>query len=277
MIRFQSYNILTSHPKDEDIESIYEKDIGAKSWKYRKLLVVSEIVTADIIVLVEATQLQIDSIISLSKSLYDRSYSYNLMLKRNQYDGTAILFDNTKFIDIDYFSDYLHKHSRTQVVLSMRLFHIHSQKQLLVSGFHLKSGYSDQENRREIEITNGIYKINKWIKSKNIEHIPNIVAGDFNTEHPSSPSSNYESKVVKKMENYFKFKNVFDNYELYNKTQKFYPYITYHYWHPSIFDYIYTKNLEIIDRNIPKINEDDILPNDKYGSDHLPVSCSFRI
>ena len=99
MIRFQTYNILTSHPKDENIESIYEKDIGAKSWMHRKLLVVSEIVKADIIVLVEATQLQIDSIISLSKSLYNRSYSYNLMLKRNEFDGTAILFDNTKFID----------------------------------------------------------------------------------------------------------------------------------------------------------------------------------
>ena len=279
-IRFLTYNILTSHNSNESVTSIYESEINAPCWKDRKINIVSDIVKADVIVLVEITKLQLDSILELSKSL-KRNYKAVHFLKKDCTDGTAILYDYDRFIDIGWISAYLNPESNTQIVVSLMLYELATEKEFLVTGLHLKSGYKDMESKREEQITIALDKVNKWLTDNDRNNLPHILAGDLNTEFYNSPAtrlyenSHYRSKVLTKLEAYG-FTNAFTDYSNTDNLNKYYPYVTYNYWQSSIFDYIYYKHdLVISDQFIPKI--DGKIPDSNFGSDHLPVYVTINI
>jgi hypothetical protein len=272
-MKFLSFNILTSHPRNEKQQSIFEKDIKADCWQERKKLIFREIIKCDVAVLVETTHLQYKSIIDfLNKK--GRKFKGRLKLKKNCTDGTAIIYNSEIFIEIGNFSEYLHEKYGTQILLSLVLYDLNKDKEIVISGLHLKSGYKDMEDRRNKEILKAVELINKWLSYNSRTGISQIIAGDFNSEHEKSPSSNYFSKVNDILKNNFDYKNTFEDYENHNLGHKYYPFITYNYYHSSIFDYIYTKRLKSSDLHIDKI--DTIIPNSYHGSDHLPILCNLE-
>ena len=279
-IRFLSYNILTSHHSDESMKSKYELGINAPCWKDRKLTIVSDIVKADVTVLLEITKLQLSSILELAKSL-NRNYKSVHFLNKDCTDGTAILYDSNRFIETGWISAYLNPETSTQIVVSLMLYELATEKEFVVTGLHLKSGYKDMESRREQQITIALDKVNKWLTANDRNNIPHILAGDLNTEFYNSPAtrlyenSHYRSKVLTKLEE-SGFTNAFQDYSNTDNLNKYYPYITYNYWQSSIFDYIYySQNLVISDQFIPKI--DGKIPDSNFGSDHLPVYATINI
>ena len=272
-MKFLSFNILTSHYRDEKQQSIFEKDIKADCWQERKKLIFREIIKCDLAVIVETTHLQYQSIIKyLNKQ--GKKFKGRLRLKKNCTDGTAIIYNSELFIEIGNFSEYLHEKYGTQVVLSLILYDINKNKELAITGLHLKSGYEDMEDRRSKEVFKALKLVNEWLSSNSRDHISQIIAGDFNSEHKRSPSYKYYSKVNDIIKNQYNYINIFENYENQDLEHKYHPFITYNYYHPSIFDYIYTKKLKSSNLHIDEI--DTLIPNIYHGSDHLPILCNLE-
>ena len=163
----------------------------------------------------------------------------------------------------------------TQIVLSVLLYDTLTQKEICITGLHLKSGYENYETRRNKEMKTALTIVNDWLKSNNKEDVPQIVSGDFNSEYYLSPSSKYDSLVVDTIQNEFKYNNALEDYSNCDKEDKYYPYVTYNYYHPSIFDYIFYKNLLTSSPGIPRII--GTIPDGKQGSDHLPVFCKIHL
>jgi len=272
-MKFLSYNILTSHHRNEKQQSIFEKEIKADCWFERKKLIFREIIKCDVAVLVEVTNLQYQSIL-LYLNKKGKNFKGKLNFKKGCTDGTAIIYDSTLYIEIGHLSKNLYEKFGTQIVMSLVLYDIKKENEIVVSGLHLKSGYANMEQRRSEEVLNANNFISKWLADNSRSHLSQIIAGDLNTEYKISPSSNYFSKVNEILESQFKFKNVFSEYKNQDCTHKYYPFITYNYYHPSIFDYIYIKHLKSSNLHIDKI--ETLIPNQHHGSDHLPVLCNLE-
>ena len=55
--------------------------------------------------------------------------------------------------------------------------------------------------------------------------------------------------------------------------------ITYHFWHRSIFDYIFVKNVSsssLASSNV-LFSESRMSPNEIQGSDHYPIKCILKL
>ena len=104
------------------------------------------------------------------------------------------IYNSELFIEIGNFSEYLHENTERRSYCLI-LYDINKNKELAITGLHLKSGYEDMEDRRSKEVFKALKLVNEWLSSNSRDHISQIIAGDFNSEHKRSPSYKYYSKV----------------------------------------------------------------------------------
>jgi len=252
-IKFVAYNILTGHAYFENDFTVPGKVVPGKlrTWGLgREKLVRTEVLKADIAVLVECTKHQLQDILN-GTDIFDA----RIETKLGENDGTAILFRPSRFMFVKQNVSRLTGHGG-QIVLNVLLLDLQTQKLLCVTGLHLKSGDSPaMEERRKIEMTNAV-RITEEFVSEFGDTIAQVVAGDLN-----SAAAWYRGTTAILRQN--GYKNVGDEVK-----------ITYWYHQKSIYDYIFIKgDIAADDYDVDDIYE--IGPNKWQGSDHLALRCNL--
>ena len=223
----------------------------------RKKLVIAEVSKADIAVLVECTEDQLRDIL-----LETDKFEGHIVLKINEKDGTAILFNKSRFSFMEKDAQRL-SNEGGQIVLNVVLFDHQTQKLLCVTGLHLKSGDElFNEMRRVREIKSALKITDEFLKKK-YGQIPQVISGDLNSDL-------YRYKTVTNVFTYNGYINVGhrDVSSLANEKP------TYFFHQPSIYDYIFIKG----DIKANSYNVDHLTgkcPNANQGSDHLAIRCNL--
>ena len=261
-IKFVSYNILTGH---EAYENDFRKHIPAnlRTWSLgRNALVKTEVLKADIAVLVECTKAQLRYIVDKTDK-----FDWYIELKANQsIDGTAILFNKSRFSCVKYKAEQLIT-GQEQIVFNVALLDHQTNKLLCITGLHLKSGDGiAEEIRRVKEIRSALNKTKHFIAD--FGNIPQVLSGDLNSDLYKWTSV---AQVLTKEERYTNIGNadVSTNATPANNRP------TYKFWQESIYDYIFIKG-DILAKAYSVDNTfGKICPNKKQGSDHLAIRCDL--
>lgn len=185
-------------------------------------------------------------------------------IKRGNADGSVILYDKTKFELVEAFSDFIQDY-RTQVVVAARLRHRGSGQQVVFVSLHLKSGYDNQEERRIIEFSAAMVKVNrKW---NDLGSVPVVVAGDLNSDYNAAYAS-LVKRFVPSVQTP-SLRNAAADVGMQNKP-------TYYYWHESVFDYILiSPQIRVLNMNTEEVGAK--APNNKQGSDHFPLTATLVV
>jgi endonuclease/exonuclease/phosphatase (EEP) superfamily protein YafD len=260
-IRFVSYNTLTAI---EGYEDDFQDTVDAKyrHWHHksgtRKRLVKKAVVSKnlDLMCLVEVTEEMLEYIFDNTDE-----FEYVYCERIDDIMGSAIVYRKTRFQCLNQ----LHKQllpGNAQVINSLLLQDLESDKLLCVTALHLKAGGEEYEPRRLQEMKAAVKYIEKFAKTKEIAH---IISGDFNSNRLA-----YESLLYDFMVNDKGYDDFFAKY----KKGKYW---TYWYWEKAIFDYVFIRgdNISASKLLIPVSKHPS--PNNEQGSDHLPLYCTFQI
>lgn len=250
-IKFVSYNILTGLSSFEnDFRQRISKQL--RTWGLgREKLVKSEILKADIAVVVECTKAQLAYILDGTDK-----FDAHIRLKIGENDGTAILFNKSRF-------ELVKKHKAKltdlggQIVLNVALLDKRTQQMLCVTGLHLKSGdAAADEERRLVELKSAIEITDEFIAEYGT-NVSQVLSGDLNSDL-------YRYKSVVSLLTRHGYKNIGDNRP------------TYCFWQTSVYDYIFIKGHTRADSyDVDDVNT--ICPNNQQGSDHLAVRCNLSL
>lgn len=267
-MNFVSYNILTgggkpyiSYCEDELLERVHPTNVR---WINRKYKIREVLNHTDMGVLVESVKGNLNDILPKgSKYVHKNKYD---KYGRQERDGTTIYYDPLKYIHLGKFDANLATDdypTARQIVLVCKFQEKKSGKVFCVVGLHLKSGYGDMENIRKNQIIKALKSIEDFTMD-----LPVIMAGDFN----SDKLAKYRSISLEELT-----KNGYDEILLENNE------ITYHFWHKSIFDYVFIKSncsTKVIYHSIStgvSYCESKISPNENQGSDHFPINCVIEL
>jgi len=257
-----TYNILTGGQPWSGMSGYEAETTGLPHalWKNRRDLVVNALVDSQVVMLNEATADQTQYIIEKLKNMEIGSAK----IKRGNADGSVILYDKTKFELIEAFSDFI-RDNRTQVVVAARLRHRGSGQQVVFVSLHLKSGYDPQEERRIIEFSAAMVKVNrKW---NDLGSVPVVVAGDLNSDYNAAYAS-LVKRFVPSVETP-SLRNAAADVGMQNKP-------TYNFWHDSVFDYILiSPQLRVLHMKTEEVGAR--APNAKQGSDHFPLTATLVV
>jgi len=256
-IKFVSYNILTGLPEYEnDFKSYISKKL--RTWGLgREDLVRTEILKADIAIVVECTKAQLKDILHETDK-----FEAHIEYKIGENDGTAILFNKLRFELVKKEATQLHpkgsKYHGGQIVFNVALFDHQTQKMLCVTGLHLKSrDEHEYEMRRLVELTSALKITDKFIKEYG--NIPQVLSGDLNSD-----LYNPENRVASSLKK--------DGYTNVGDTDDR---PTYYFFQESIYDYIFIKGAI----TASSYDVDDVkgtrCPNAEQGSDHLAIRCNL--
>lgn len=250
-IKFVSYNILTGLPQ---FEHDFKDHIHTKytAWgKGREKLVQTEILKADIAVVVECTKSQLAYIVQGNDK-----FEAHIELKIDEADGTAILYNTTRFQFVDKHKAQL-TNKGGQIVFNVILLDMHTQKMMCVTGLHLKSGDDAfYEQRRLRELQSALHTTNKFIAAYG--DIPQVLSGDLNSD---SNLHTGDSSVVSSLAKHG-YTNIGDARPTYNFHQT------------SIYDYIFIRgNIAADAYDVDRVHA--LCPNAKQGSDHMAVRCNL--
>jgi endonuclease/exonuclease/phosphatase family metal-dependent hydrolase len=257
-IKFVSYNILTGLP---EFEHDFKQYINTKftAWgKGREKLVQAEVLKADIAVIVECTKSQLAYIVQGNDK-----FKAHIELKIDEADGTAILYDKSRFRFVNKHKAQL-TNKGGQIVFNVILLDLHTQKMFCVTGLHLKSkDDAIHEKRRVHELQSALLTTNKFIAEYG--DIPQVLSGDLNSDSNLyyNNYSNLNETVVSLLT-----KHGYTNVGV-GDTR-----LTYYFWQKSIYDYIFIKG----DITAYAYDVDDVYtlcPNAQQGSDHLAVRCNL--
>jgi len=258
-ISFVTYNMLVAHKRlERNLESI---PLRLRSWHdvsgIRRNLLKEAVRGRDLMTLVEVTPEMLDYVTP-------PTHQYVYCPRKEDIWGIAIVYKSTRFKEIIRLCEEL-KPNTVQVLISLLLKDNVSGKSICVTALHLKAGYEDTESRRVREIQIAIEKTQNWLTDKTLDlgQIAHVVAGDLNSDRLAYKSRVKEWLVAQG------FKDVFEGYN----DSKFW---TYNYWHRSIFDYVFIRGpLSALELFIPVSERQS--PNEKQGSDHMPVYCNLTI
>lgn len=257
--KITTYNILTGSHTGKG-QSPYERELKASPWKHRMHLVIDSIHDSDIVMLNECTIHQKNDIIKNTNLVEGVFY-----LKRHgNYDGSGIFYNPTKFKIIDRYTDVINP-DNSQVVVAIILEELHTKKKFILVSLHLKSGYAEQEKRRMQEFRIAMKKVNSRLH--NIDTLPCIVGGDFNSDFNSS----YAELVKNYIPSNYMLRNAAAEPKGIGESTP-----TYNYWHKSVFDYLLiSPTINVI--NMTTQDSKNKSPNLKQGSDHFPVTALLEI
>lgn len=260
--KLTTYNILTGGSPWLGI-SPYERETTSyqfSAWDNRKHLVVAALQDSEIVMLNEATDAQLSHIEEQLKLT-----TVSRALKPGEYDGSAILVDQTKWHMLDTFQSQIFKNA-TQVVVAVHLQNIESHKHLYLVSLHLKSGYADREQQRCKQFEKAMRMV--FERFPDSHNTPLVVAGDLNSDYQAD-----FAVLIRKMlpEKFPMLRNAAADANGIGVDRP-----TYYFWHKSVFDYILISkhmNLEYMETE----DAHEKAPNKTQGSDHFPVSAVVRI
>ena len=248
-IKFVSYNILTGLPYFEnDFSPTLKKKFCA--WGLgREELVKTEVLKADIAVLVECTNAQLADILQGTTK-----FEAHLALKIHESDGTAILFNKSRFVFVKKMKEQLSAQGG-QIVFNVVLRDRQTDKMLCVTGLHLKSGDElSKEKRRLIELKSALEITDRYI-AEYAGNISQVLSGDLNSDA-------YRYATVVSLLTQNGYTDIGDNRP------------TYYFWQKSIYDYIFIRGaIEADSYDVDHVQSK--CPNAQQGSDHLAVRCNL--
>ena len=251
--KFVSYNILTGLPRFENDMSDYIREEDRTWGLGRERLVKTEVLSADLAVVVECTKAQLADILRGTHIV-----EAHMELKINEQDGTAILFNKSRFALVNKHSQRL-TDGGGQICVNVVLFDLHAQKLVCVTGLHLKSGdASVYERRRLVELESAIKITNTFIARNKYGTIPQVLCGDLNSDSKLHTGVFSVANALRRHE----FVNIGDERPTYN------------FWQESVYDYIYIKGeIEAYAYDVDRVTA--LCPNEEQGSDHLAIRCNF--
>lgn len=218
---------------------------------HRKKMINQALSLGDLWMLQEVTQDMLEY-----PGFLPHGYAYVFRNKHRDIDGSAIVY-NGAILSLDNDVDVLHKplaKTGTQIALAAVMKHTGSGKRFCVSSVHLKSGYADFENLRNTQLHSQLTKIARWRRANNLNLLPTIIAGDFNSDGTREWSTVQESM------------DKLGWSELETKET-----CTYNHWHPSKFDYVFSAGSVELTNGKVACGDGSVAPNKSQGSDHFPV------
>ena len=257
-IKFVAYNILTARTEFED-ELLYVEPALRRWGSGREKLVRTEILKADIAVLVECTSHQLRDIL---QGAGENKFETHIKFKINELDGTAILFDKSRFHLLKKQGQRLTKEGG-QIVFNVALVDLYTHKKLCVTGLHLKSGDLRKDEIRRIKELESALKITASFINE-YEHIAQVLSGDLNSDFKTFNHAIPMTVTAKLTHVDNGYARIGDNRPTYWNFQQ------------SVYDYIYINGpLKATSYDVDVIDVHTRCPNAKQGSDHLAIRCNL--
>lgn len=252
-----TYNLLAAG-RNEDEPSIFEeplRDSGIwRFWKNRRGNVTAALQGVAICGVCEVTKHMLRYIVESQPRLKVASF----VTKVHAYDGSAILYDSDSFECVQSTSSPIHP-GRSHVFVAARLKEIATGSHIWVVMLHLKADslHASMEHVRVRQSEAVLRFVRALIPPDSIRSHPVVVLGDLNTDEMCARDgtlSRFRSVG---------FKHAGTNQPTYK-----------HFFHAT-FDYILCRNFHVLQSWVP--DSHTLCPNDRQGSDHLPVYATFRL
>ncbi|KAL9655355.1 hypothetical protein ABK040_011196 [Willaertia magna] len=271
-----SFNILASvYAKEDRYSNIKNKTF--LSWKHRQPLIFKTLSQSlskktsqffDIIGLQEVDKLKIKEFFNFAnKNNYVLMYSERLLPKK---DGIALLINKNRFNILDCGDKVLIK-NYSEVAQYFILQEKFTKQIFIVINCHLT--YEHNVISRENQVKSLLLMLKELKENFYNKEIKILIFGDFNTEPYESP--------IKLMENsHLKRTHHFEMMTTDNELKRFYwSFCSSNNNEKKVVDYIWFEGLEEIYNNgdLSIGLRDESIPNEHFGSDHLPLVAQFKI
>lgn len=269
--RFVSYNILVPWTESDMQESEHHQAQKKYSEWYHKSghrrgLVTAAIRQADVAVMVEVEK-------PIAQQILTPEWDFEFCKKYwdDDPDGSVVAWRRALFKRAPGKATLcarLGVDDGNQVVLAVQLVCRHTGANVVVAAAHLKSGeQAHQEKRRAREAEALLARLRGHFGSG----VPVVVAGDLNSHYRRDGYHPYTPQVAPM----FTKHGYRDAHAGYDNTGGN-GYITYNYWQPSRFDYVYLKGgIRASKQFVPQPH--GYTPNAHQGSDHLPIYATLRL
>ena len=269
LIKILTYNILAQHLTDKLKYNIPDNKFLEWNIRLNNIINLVKEKNADIVCFQEIDNTKNIYFIELKKYMDNIGYSGVKIIDDNNNKNKNMKLECAVFYKkyINFISKIKHTSRTCNIKLNIKGIDIR------IISLHCQSGNNNEEWKKNLVLRDK--HINKLIE-KNLDNDTNvIICGDFN-ESPETILDRGNKRFLNNSK--YKFKKVI-----------FPPYATVitkespiHNYSSSQVDHIfYRGNIELL--NINEINENEFdyisngIPNDKYGSDHLPLICEFLI
>jgi len=252
------YNLLTSTEDGNPHElSVYEEELGASGkhryWKNRKDNAAKALNGCHVVGLCEATVHMLRDLVELKPHLRIAHHA----LKPGDFDGSAVLVDHSRI--------RVRKSVRQQLMTGMSQIFLASLLEDTDTGtvfwfvvLHLQSDGFGAHGSREYVRVKQATRAAKMI-DKLQPRAPTVVVGDLNSDRFLYPAFEEHGQP-----------HVLNVFSEFSSALPLKP--TYHHYGRAAFDHILVRGADVVQAYVPDAG--GVCPNEKQGSDHLPVRAT---
>lgn len=255
------YNILTAREDGNPKKlSMFERELEASGiyryWENRRPNITRAIRNAHVIGLCEATHHMVNDLLVDNARMSLACHE----LKVGEYDGSAVLVDEARIEVVDTVQRQLVS-SMVQILVACLLRDRDTDRLFWFVVLHLKSDGSGAHGGKEDVRVMQAKRVYSAIENFH-PPAPVVIVGDLNSDRFLYPSFDEQGQS-----------HVLDVFHDYKCVLPLQP--TYHHWNRAAFDHILLRNADAVKTHVPASG--GVCPNDKQGSDHLPVKADIVI